>query len=458
LQKNDTDKQLCYYQPGIGTYIHPGVVSPLLEWGAKILDQAVAWYLNAHVQGGYQFLMQNWESGDKICIFGFSRGAYTARALAGMLHKIGLLPKDNPEQLPLAYRLYNREDEEGIELAAGFKHTFCRDVMIEFVGVWDTVASVGLLTSRTLPFTTTNTTIKTFRHALSLDEHRAKFRPNLYHRSSLDGNQDTNPASIDFNGDLSARTSSEICERIKPKKRGAHPLERAQTWRPFSGKRKETNVIIREDPSGHEGTETDVLEVWFAGCHADVGGGSVSNKEEDCLGDISLRWMVRQIQLAQCSIQFDQAAMERANISAGRPILAFFERKSGSSPPRLEKGQPQLVTEPEDSGKRRHGEFSPTAVGHHSTVDPTEHPDNQKPDEVDAVQPIHDQLRLSPLWWLLEIVPTAYSWQDAQGKWQRDFGLHRGKGRTIPDIQPNFHESVKTRIEKLGYKPRATYQ
>lgn len=68
----DNDEQLCYYQPGIGTYLNPGVVSPLFQWAAKILDEAVAWYLDAHVRGGYQFLMQNYCAGDKICIFGLS--------------------------------------------------------------------------------------------------------------------------------------------------------------------------------------------------------------------------------------------------------------------------------------------------------------------------------------------------------------------------------------------------
>ena len=75
-------------QPGVGTYFQPGIVQPVFQWGAKMLDEAVAWYLDAHVRGGYTFLMQNYRPGDKICIFGFSRGAYTARALAGFLHKV----------------------------------------------------------------------------------------------------------------------------------------------------------------------------------------------------------------------------------------------------------------------------------------------------------------------------------------------------------------------------------
>ncbi|EEB87391.1 hypothetical protein MPER_15266 [Moniliophthora perniciosa FA553] len=55
---------------------------------SKALDEAIAWNLDAHVMGGYEFLMQNYSEGDRICLFGFSRGAYTARSLAGMIHKV----------------------------------------------------------------------------------------------------------------------------------------------------------------------------------------------------------------------------------------------------------------------------------------------------------------------------------------------------------------------------------
>jgi uncharacterized protein (DUF2235 family) len=82
----------------------------------------------------------------------------------------GLLLKDNYEQVRFAYRLYQRTDAEGNRLAAQFKKTFCRHVEIQFVGVWDTVASVGVFREHTLPFTSSNRGIKTFRHALALDE------------------------------------------------------------------------------------------------------------------------------------------------------------------------------------------------------------------------------------------------------------------------------------------------
>src|SRR5436190_4961635 len=74
--------------------------------------------------------------GDRICLFGFSRGAYTARALAGMIHKVGVLPTDNYQQVPFAYKMYTRADEIGWKQSTAFKRSFCIDVDIEFVGVW----------------------------------------------------------------------------------------------------------------------------------------------------------------------------------------------------------------------------------------------------------------------------------------------------------------------------------
>ncbi|KAK1231613.1 hypothetical protein PQX77_005258 [Marasmius sp. AFHP31] len=84
LQKDDPKLQLVYYQAGIGTYTIPQIAKPMAAKFSKMLDMMIGIHLDAHVMSGYEFLMQNYEAGDKICIFGFSRGAYTARALAGM--------------------------------------------------------------------------------------------------------------------------------------------------------------------------------------------------------------------------------------------------------------------------------------------------------------------------------------------------------------------------------------
>ena len=76
------------------------------------------------------------QAGDKICLFGFSRGAYTARSLAGMIHKVGLLPACNHQQVPFAYNMFTRCDDIGWKQSVAFKKAFSINVDIEFVGVW----------------------------------------------------------------------------------------------------------------------------------------------------------------------------------------------------------------------------------------------------------------------------------------------------------------------------------
>jgi uncharacterized protein (DUF2235 family) len=82
------DDQIAYYQPGIGTSPPPGMWGKWKKWMVTRLDLAIAWLLEVHVTEGYRFLMRYYRDGDQIYIFGFSRGAYTARALAGMVQKI----------------------------------------------------------------------------------------------------------------------------------------------------------------------------------------------------------------------------------------------------------------------------------------------------------------------------------------------------------------------------------
>ncbi|KAF9262999.1 hypothetical protein L218DRAFT_959827 [Marasmius fiardii PR-910] len=399
LKKDNCDEQLCYYQAGIGTYFDPGVVSPFLQWGAMVLDEAFAWYLSAHVTEGYRFIMQNYKPGDKICLFGFSRGSYTARALAGMLFKVGLLPRDNFEQIPFAYKLYKRTDDEGITLAAGFKKTYCSTVTVEFIGVWDTVSSVGVIMGKTLPFTNSNSAVRTFRHAVSLDERRVKFKANLYHRPTA-------------SGDDAGFTS-------KQRKRGFLSLFRKAK----NSRKRLQDDIPPEDPS------PDVLEVWFAGCHGDVGGGAVPNTEVHSLANITLRWMIRQVISAQCGVLFGEEALSRLPIDI--PSLPL-----------------SMPSESKESDSVQGSIYDK---------------DIAELDKQDAVMPLHDQLKFKGgniLWWILEIVPLHYSWQDSKGVWHSTFEPNLGRGRKIEDEKPRFHVSVKERMkdESLKYKPNAIWQ
>lgn len=171
--------QLSYYQPGIGTFPPPGVWGRFKRWFVTRLDLAIAWLLPEHVTDAYRFLMRYYQEGDSIFIFGFSRGAYTARAVAAMLYKVGLLTQGNEELIPFAWDIFKREHDPA--LYRGFQKTFCRPVRVHFLGLWDTVSSVGWAWDpQHLQFTANNPGVDIVRHAVSLDERRAYFVQNLW--------------------------------------------------------------------------------------------------------------------------------------------------------------------------------------------------------------------------------------------------------------------------------------
>lgn len=128
LKKDSPNHQMVYYHAGMGTNTVPKL--------SNIVDMMIGTHFDAHVMDGYEFLMQSYQAGDRICLFGFSSGAYTARALAGMLHKVGLLPRSNHQQVPFAYKMYSQDDREGWKQSRAFKKAFSIDVNVEFVGVW----------------------------------------------------------------------------------------------------------------------------------------------------------------------------------------------------------------------------------------------------------------------------------------------------------------------------------
>jgi len=184
LDKRAND-QLVYYQPGIGTFVPPGVYGHVKQWILTRFDLAFATLLKYHVQDAYRFLMRYYEDGDEIYLFGFSRGAYTARVLAGMLFKVGLLAKGNEEMVPFAWQVYVKRDAA---VSRGFRNTFGRKTPVTFLGLWDTVSSVRwALKTIHLPHTKDNPIVDTLRHAVSLDERRAYFRSNLWIDSARPG-------------------------------------------------------------------------------------------------------------------------------------------------------------------------------------------------------------------------------------------------------------------------------
>lgn len=182
--------QLVYYNPGVGTI---GLSS---DWGSifqnakGVFGLATGYGLDENIMDAYRFVCQRYEDGDKLFFFGFSRGSYTVRALAGLIHTVGLL---RPEQLNIAtYALtaYKRASQENnLHLAWDFARIMStRHATIHFLGVWDTVASMivprpdrfYLPSLRTLPYTRTNPSVRCFRQAVAIDERRRMFRLNRW--------------------------------------------------------------------------------------------------------------------------------------------------------------------------------------------------------------------------------------------------------------------------------------
>lgn len=240
---DDPAQVLVYYDQGLGTF---GLRETLFQWQkvpSRLLGVAFGWGLQPLVAGAYAFLAQHWQPGDRIFVFGFSRGAYAARALAALLHSAGLLPGHQLNLFDDAWALLKARPGKGKQpdfaLQARFKKAFSRRVQVDFLGLFDTVKSIGwLYDPLVLPYTANNPIVRTVRHALSIDERRAFFRPNHW---------------------------------------------------------------------GNAGPRQCVKEVWFAGVHADVGGGYPPAESQLAL--CALRWMLGEA--AAAGMALDSARVQR---------------------------------------------------------------------------------------------------------------------------------------------------
>ena len=199
LDLDDPTRQVAYYHPGVGTMGDPAIRNWCLRKWSVIKGLAFGAGFKDNVFDAYRYLMEVYNEGDRIYLFGFSRGAYTARALAGLLHGYGLLHRGNEGHLAYAWRLFvgevkkqrrqlkkarrdrNVANAHTIAHDTAFASTFSRPVRLRFVGVWDTVSSIGwIYEPLRLLSLAQNEIIDVARHAVSIDERRSFFRDNLY--------------------------------------------------------------------------------------------------------------------------------------------------------------------------------------------------------------------------------------------------------------------------------------
>lgn len=237
----DDDSQQVYYYKGVGT---KGVID-------KYSGGAFGHGLFKNIKKAYSYLVDNYEDGDNIICLGFSRGAYTARSLGGLIGKCGILKKENKNHIKEAYKIYRRRKE-----SEEFKKKYCHENNeILFMGVWDTVGALGV-PLRSLNWITQwrfkfhdvllGDHIRYAFHAVAIDEKRRPFQPTL--------------------------------------------------WKSGSTSRRKERYADQQD----------VRQRWFCGAHSNIGGGYV----DTCLSDITLEWMIKK--LKECSsLEFDEHYLQR---------------------------------------------------------------------------------------------------------------------------------------------------
>jgi len=209
-------EQPCLYDEGVGT-----------QWHNRLTGGAFGRGLSENIQEGHAWLSRTHRPGDAIFVFGFSRGAYAARSLVGLIRKCGLLNRAGPQAVAAAYALYRDKSVAPDDpQAVAFRQQHSRETRVRFIGVWDTVGALGVPISQ-VPFsrdyyqwhdTELSKIVDYAMHAVALDEHRKDFDATLW-------------------------------TRLKPE-----------------------NVRVEQR--------------WFAGAHSDVGGG-----EGGTLPNLALRWL-----------------------------------------------------------------------------------------------------------------------------------------------------------------------
>jgi uncharacterized protein (DUF2235 family) len=253
--------QIKFYDQGVGTH-----------WFDRISGGAFGFGLSENVRLGYRWLMEHYNPGDEIFVFGFSRGAFTARSLTGIIARCGLLKPDAPMSFMQVYARYQKGDtvrpiyklrydraqgqtDFDFEEKALLDYTYYRPNLIKMVGVWDTVGSLGVplgnvpgFSSRTMGF-----------H----DTHLSKIVQNLYQALALD--EERNPYW-------------------------------AVLWTTF--------VPNKPDPAEtQQVTDRMIEQRWFSGAHCNVGGGYLN----DLMPQRPLAWI--QEKASECGLGFRAIAI-----------------------------------------------------------------------------------------------------------------------------------------------------
>ncbi len=274
-------EQIVDYIAGVG-------VAPGLN---HLLGGAFGYGLSGNVMEGYRRLCEKWQPGDDVYLFGFSRGAYTARSLGGLIRKCGLLKHSAGGRVAKtaiseAYDFYRDTAIQPDDPAAqDFRAKHSVEIGIHFIGVWDTVGSLGIPdTASWFPFarssyqfhdTELSKIVRYAYQALALDEHRADFAPTVWTR---------NPDSVKPGETLTSKKLEQI----------------------------------------------EVEQRWFIGAHADVGGGNDhdgAGRKPDPLPELPLAWLQRKAMAA--GLGCNEIVFPSGDADSGVPRNSYAEFMGG---------------------------------------------------------------------------------------------------------------------------------
>ena len=517
--------QFHYYQPGIGTYItdtnlsNTGMLSKLKASYLKAKDTAVGSSFADHVLGGYQFLMRYYSPGDDIYFFGFSRGAYIARFLAEMLDYVGLLSAGNEELVQFAWNTFakwqqrkgetaedRKKKREVFDYMKAFRETFSRPVKpIRFMGLFDTVNSVPRFESAWMkrnkfPYTA-RSSARVIRHAVAIDERRAKFRQDLisevrefklppgsghhhlrrkyrmWHRHKEEskpavtvpkitvdepGADGTNPRpGMNESRTLTEQTQSTMRDEDARYRVRHHPHNISLAV-PQMGRNADDNMSQYTQSSIHiihqnqamsvdsDDGPQDIQEVWFPGCHADIGGGwHLVEGETWPLSHAPLVWMVQEAQRA--GLRFDDEKLKQfeccediGDNSAFR-LDYSYPNPSGSLAP-SENGVDEITSvrasaSPEQQQQAQQSESSLSfhSALHHSSTTGKIHDCLEFDGGISAFSVI--------MWRIMEYLPFRRMDLQPDGSWKPiRWPLPCGEVRDIPD-EAHIHLSAIKRLQ-----------
>lgn len=189
LDHSDSTKQIAYYDPGVGTFSAAGAWTPFARAISRFNGLVFGSGLRQNLGEAYTWMMQNWVPGDRIFIFGFSRGAYTARALVGSLRAVGIMRQGSENLIPYLISTYARRggekkiDWDQVHLTS---EVFAQDIQgkttveVKYLGLWDSVKAAGFLRWEIhWPYTQELPNAQRIRHAVSIHEKRAPYKESL---------------------------------------------------------------------------------------------------------------------------------------------------------------------------------------------------------------------------------------------------------------------------------------